>query len=106
MIIFSGCMTTSEEFVMDSSGGEIVSGRLKLNFPEGAVANDAEVTVQEVSFFPDHDGVVRGTIFELGPDGMGFDKPVKLTIGYDPKDIPDGTEESMLKLARVNDDFW
>lgn len=44
------------------------------------------------------------TAFDLGPDGLQFAKPVRLTIAYDPAKLPPGAAPKDLAIAKLRDD--
>jgi hypothetical protein len=89
-----------------SSGGTLTlaGGKVKLEFPAGAVAADTTIGATAIST-PPVDGV-PGTVYEFSPDGITFAKPVRLTVNYDPTQIPAGTLEKQLELAKVKMDGW
>ena len=66
--------------VIDSEGGMVISDdrALLLDVPSGALGQAERITVEERSAagFPR----VVSKIYELGPDGLTFDRPVTLTI--------------------------
>src|SRR5439155_882061 len=90
-------------------GGGTVSaagGNVTLTFPPGAVSHDIAVTVQPASTSPSDPGVVVGTAYHFGPDGIQFAQPVLLSIKYESSRVPAGVQESSLKLYKVVGDSW
>ncbi len=87
--------------VVDSSGGIMTAleGAVRLDFPSGAVLESTAITVEGASYYPTSSKIVPGTIYEFGPNGTQFERPVQLTIEYDPSEIPAGTEEGELGIA-------
>ncbi len=48
---------------------------------------------------PPDDNTIVGLNYEAGPDGATFDRPITITLAYNPADIPQGTDESTLVIA-------
>jgi hypothetical protein len=71
-----------------SSGGTLSfpGGLVTLTVPAGAVAADPPIGVTPVA---------------APPDGIQFAKPVRLTVKYDSAQVPQGTLETPLSLAKV-----
>ncbi len=92
---------------VESSGGLIVAfdGAVKLEFPPGALSRKTTIVVSEVSTYPDAGKVIPGTVYEFGPNGTQFQKPVKLSIRYDPSQLPAGTKESNLRIVLAERPF-
>jgi len=86
---------------VDSSGGVISAfdGAVKLDFPSGALSERTIVSVAKPSAYADPSKVIPETVYEFGPNGTQFLKPVQLSIRYDPSDIPPGTNESALGIV-------
>ncbi|MBW2686922.1 MAG: hypothetical protein JRE19_13555 [Deltaproteobacteria bacterium] len=82
---------------------EIHNGRVKLDFPPGAVSEDIHIRVSPLVNVG-VPGMVTPTAFDFGPDGSVFAEPVTLTLGYNQSEIPDGVEESeLIMLASSHD---
>ena len=45
-------------------------------------------------------------VYEFGPDGTQFAEPVQMTIVYDPGAVPEGIDESSLRLNKLEGDDW
>jgi hypothetical protein len=45
---------------------------------------------------------IPGTTWDLGPDGLEFEEPVTLALGYDEASLPDGVDESELGVFVIN----
>ena len=79
------------------NGGTIVSadGRLTLEFPPGALANDTNITVQRIepSALPaELADLTPEFAYELGPDGLQFPVPLRATVLIDGEaNQPDGS---------------
>jgi hypothetical protein len=44
--------------------------------------------------------------YEFNPSGITFDRPANITLGYTAKDIPNGVDESQLRVATFNVDTF
>jgi hypothetical protein len=88
---------------VDPAGGEVslAGGRVQLDFPPGAVSGPVLVTALPAAGLPPQPTPIPGTAFDFGPDGIVFDEPVLLTIGYDPADLPEGAQEESLELHEL-----
>ena len=94
-------------FVVGPGGGTIgaFGGALKLTVPSGAIPRDLGITVQTASAFPGSP-VVIGPVYDLGPSGTQFPRPVTLTLRYDPQNLPSGVREEELSAATVENGEW
>lgn len=81
-------------------------GQVTLDFPPGAVASEVEVTVERAQRPPADEGLLPGSAFDFGPDGLAFDQPVELTVAFDPSELPSGGLESGLAIHRAVGDGW
>ncbi|MGK7312360.1 MAG: CARDB domain-containing protein [Candidatus Longimicrobiales bacterium M2_2A_002] len=89
-----------EPLVVGPDGGTVTAEDVTLVFPPGAV--DAET---EISIIPAESELTQridGTTYDLGPDGMTFSEPVRLTIAYDPDAVPAGVDPATLRLAKLH----
>ncbi len=86
---------------VDSSGGVIsaFNGAVKLDFPSGALSGKTTISVREASAYADASRMIPGTVYEFGPNGTKFLKPVLLSIKYDLSSIPAGTNENALRIV-------
>ena len=78
--------------IIGPAGGSVQSqsGALKLDIPAGALTKEASITVQALSDVTLPAGSIPGTAFELGPDGLTFEKPVEISIAYAPGALGSG----------------
>lgn len=97
--------TATVAVVTGPQGGtvSVASGQVTLVFPAGAIDPPIMVTVDVGSLAPSMTRLVPGTVFDFGPSGTPFNVPVRLTIGYDPSNLP---VESLLRLFQVVGDRW
>ena len=93
------------DVVTGPQGGtvSVANGQVTLVFPAGSIDRPIMVTVDVGGLAPSITKLVLGTVFDFGPSGTQFNIPVRLTIGYDPSDIP---VESLLRLFQVVGDRW
>lgn len=80
-----------------SAGGTVISpdGKLELNFPAGALANNTVIKIQPViNYCPG--GI--GLAYHLMPDNITFNKPATLTYHYTANDI-NGSHPYFLFIA-------
>jgi hypothetical protein len=86
--------------VVGPEGGALASsdGRLRLDFPAGALSTDTVITAATRTVPPEA-GFVGGLVYELGPDGLVFAQPVRLTLGYDPAAV--SGPETALRIGKL-----
>ena len=74
----------TQALITAAAGGTVSFGGMKADIPAGALATDTTITVQtvDVSTLPAPSTVV-GAVYDLGPNGTTFSKPVKLTFDLD-----------------------
>jgi len=48
---------------------------------------------------PPEEAYIIGAVYELRPQGATFDPPLKLTLSYDPNELPGGVKESEVYIA-------
>ncbi|HCU35376.1 MAG TPA: hypothetical protein DGT21_07920 [Armatimonadetes bacterium] len=82
-----------------------VDGAATLQFPAGSLAAETDIAIYAQAVYPVGARLVPGTIYELAPDGTAFTEAT-LSIRYDRRSLPAGTDESTLALARVVDGAW
>lgn len=68
-----------------SEGGMVMSadGAATLDVPTGAVETDVIFSVEPYSGATDPQGIA-GTAYDVGPDGVAFNRPAVLTVTFDP----------------------
>lgn len=93
---------------VDPGGGTIEAqgGQVSLTFPPGAVSSDVEVTVEPAPAPPADQGLLPGSAFDFGPDGLQFEEPVELTIEFDRAELPEGALEAGLAIHLAVEDGW
>lgn len=90
--------------VIGSNGGTKTSddGKASVEIPPDALSEEKAITVAPASNPPNGN---IGTAYEFGPSGTKFAKPVTITLKYNETDLA-GTDESLLRLAVVDNDKW
>ncbi|HLL46283.1 MAG TPA: dockerin type I domain-containing protein, partial [Longimicrobiaceae bacterium] len=89
-----------------AAGGSVVSrsDSIRLDFPEGALAEAVNITVEPAAGATD--GKLPGSMLELGPSGLRFARPVRLTVRFDPASLPQGIVASELRIHRREGESW
>ncbi len=88
---------------------ELKDAGIKLEIAEGTLieGEDNKISIETrgknivESYF---DRGVSNTLYELGPDGASFSKPIKLSIGYDEDILPEGFAEDDLSIVYFDED--
>lgn len=84
-------------------------GAVELTIPAGALSKNVDITIKKV----DLDKVTKpsatlkfaGDVYEFGPEGTQFDKPVKMALKYDTSKLA-GADESLLKIYKLSNGSW
>ncbi|HEY7371861.1 MAG TPA: hypothetical protein VIF57_06750 [Polyangia bacterium] len=87
------------------SAGAVLStpdGEFTLEIPEGALVDDTIIAVQPTG---SPGAGALGTVYEIGPSGLQFAFPVKLTLGYDAAALT-GSDKSLLRVATFAGAAW
>ena len=74
-----------------------------VNIPSGALPQIIDIKVVPANSVPEGN---IGQAYEFTPDGISFDNNITISISYNEEDLPDGTEESSLRLAIVVNSQW
>jgi alpha-tubulin suppressor-like RCC1 family protein len=98
-------------FPVGPDGGTVTAGdgRLGLRIPRGALTTFVGITVRQAHLsVGEFDGLLAGTAWDLGPDGLSFLQPVELSVAYDPASLPDGLVDptTSLVIATFEDAIW
>ena len=86
-------------------------GRVCLSLMEGTVVKDEggkpleliQVAIDSSRLPPPEDAYIIGDVYYLKPEGAAFYPLLKLTISYDPEELPEGVRESDLYIAPYSD---
>ena len=67
--------------IIGSSGGTItdVDGIITVDIPAGALSGDTDITVQPITNFAPNG---NGNAYQLGPEGINFNKPITITFKH------------------------
>jgi hypothetical protein len=93
----------THQAAVGAEGGVVANGPASVDIPAGALGEPATIEVREAGEVP-AGGV--GPAWSFLPDGLSFDAPVTLRIGYDDQALPAGAEPASLVLARLTDGAW
>jgi len=112
---------TKNEFMVDSQGGlrtnvaiSSADGRLSLLLNEGTMVRDKDgkpLQVIDVSIDlnpppPPRDAYIIGAVYYFRPEGANFNPQIKLTLSYDPEELPEGVWERDVYIACYQDTGW
>jgi uncharacterized protein YjdB len=64
------------------------------------------VAAQQAPSYPDHPLLVNGSVYDLGPDGFVFSRPVLLSLSYSATAIPETLLEAELRLRELINGQW
>jgi fibronectin type 3 domain-containing protein len=87
-----------------TAGGSVTSDdkNITVQVPEGALSSKTAITITPT---PSNSNVPPGSIgavFDLSPDGTTFNKPITISIKYDPNLLPESITEDSLTLAYIS----
>lgn len=80
-------------------------GTVSLN-REGEPLQAIEVTIDSNPPPPPEDANKVGPVYDLAPQGATFNPPIKLTLTYEPKELPEGLMEEDVYIACYEDGKW
>jgi hypothetical protein len=110
--------------VMPDEEAAVSGGQAEITLPQGAVAEPASVTLTQFAGPYGDYGFGQATVsaqvdlsegqgvyavsqvFDVGPAGTQFEKPVKVLIHYDESALPESTSESDVVLMYFNGAEW
>ena len=97
----------ASKWITAAEGGEVhLIGRAVLRIPPRALRRDTEITIRAVEIAGSRAarlGLLPGTMIELGPDGLSFDRPAELSLVFDPAALPPGMSPDSLIVLRHDD---
>ncbi|HEC77488.1 MAG TPA: hypothetical protein ENI33_09605 [Thermoplasmatales archaeon] len=98
----------TEEKTIGIEGGNIffLEYHVYTDFPENAVNNEINITITEVSSYPEKEGIKFMDVYHFEPDGINFAKPVKIGINYDSEEIPENISDEDIKLFMYQSGKW
>jgi hypothetical protein len=111
LMAFGSCdsgVTGPGKVTVGVKGGTIslAERTLTLSIPADALSSEVEFTATESSSFPASDLIVPGTIYDIGPSQTSFRRLARLTLSYDPENLPEGVREVELRLFQVVGNHW
>jgi len=103
--------------IVSSEGAAIEYGPVRLDIPAGALGIDTTISISHLSeAFHDEPGADGGSetlavlpvssVYDFGPAGVRFDKPVTITLPYNPGMGPDGIDPEKIGIAYFNGKNW
>lgn len=100
-----------QDGVVGPEGGILtaIDGAVRIEVPAGTLAEPTELTVSRNQAPPDApDGywIVGGQSYELGPEGITFEKPVTVSIIFDIGEFPVWMRLSTLSMHRWDGNNW
>lgn len=85
-------------------GGTVKSsdGSVELTIPPGALDKTVQITIeQKTSGFPNG---ALGNVYDIGPNGLQFSQPARLTLKYDEAALPSDITEGFVGVGVVIDE--
>jgi len=98
----SGIQATSA----DGQIGLSIDPNTVINGPAGESVPIIQASVDPNPPSPPEDTQIIGLVYELAPPEALLTPQVKLTIGYNPEEIPEGTAEDDIYIASYEDGQW
>ncbi len=87
---------------LSSTDGEVSlslkEGTKVLN-KEGKLIEFIQLAIDPSLPLPPEDVYIVGAVYDLKPEGVTFNPPLMLTLGYDPEELPEGVRESEVYIA-------
>jgi len=98
----------SEEKTVDFAGDNLffLEYHVYVDVPENAVDKETGITVTELSSYPTQERIKFLNVYSFEPDGITFDKPVKIGINYKDEQIPENVNNDDIKLFMYQDGKW
>ena len=96
-------IAVGDAVLVEPAGGEVslADDAVSVVLPAGAVNEAVFLTAGPATGLPTEEPPIPGTAFDFGPDGIVFEEPVTLTIGYDQANVPQGVPEEELGLHKL-----
>jgi hypothetical protein len=104
VLLVAGCGGGGGPSTIGPSGGIVNSNddRASVNIPAGALPQDTVIRVVGTANPP---GGNIGTAYDFRPGGVTFAEPVTISITYDEATLPEGVQESGLRLGTVTNSW-
>jgi hypothetical protein len=108
---------TISKVAMPNQAVVIESGAVKLTVPAGGVTKNTEVVIKKFTQAPPvipstarnasaPKARALGYVYDVGPNGLKFEKPVQLTMSYDESALAPGEDERNIVLAYYDGTDW
>jgi hypothetical protein len=108
---------TMVEIIVSAADGAIYGADgVTIEVPAGAVSEDAVLTLKtytqsppiasQVRESPLDEGISISPVYDLGPNGVQFDKPVTVTIPYDKSRLNDDVNPGRISMIYFNGTDW
>ncbi len=97
------------------AGAQISVGALEVEVPRDAVYGEQEMEIKKIigtlprgkaSNARTFEAVKIGTPYDIGPDGIRFDRPITFSMAYDPAQVPQEVPASNLILSCFDGMKW
>jgi PKD repeat protein len=97
------------------SGAELSEGMVRISVPAGAVVDEKHIEIKKLlgtvprgsSSNPNTlEAIPIGDAYDIGPDGISFEKPITFSLAYDPVLLPKEIGESNLVLVYFDGQKW
>jgi hypothetical protein len=100
----AGLPPAAQETVSAETGGDVKTTGAAVSIPAGALESDVMITIDPMTAkgLPDED-TVASPVFDLGPDGTEFSRPVELELEFDTSKVKEGQKAVM---AFLEGDSW
>lgn len=99
---------SKETFSIGVNGGHHTAwdDAVEIDVQAGSVSEQINITVESIVNPTDDTTLHMFSCLEFGPDGFIFEKPIDLIIKYNPDQIPEGIEESDVKIYLLSNGIW
>ncbi len=89
-------------------------GKISLSLNEGTLLMDKDenplqtihVAIDPSPPPPPGDAYIIGEVYDFGPEAANFNPSIKLTLSYNPGELPEGARESDVYIAYYQDTGW
>jgi hypothetical protein len=97
-----------ETISVGTAGGQFSfsKGNVEVNLSSGSVSTQTSITVKPVQNPVQDPSLNLLSCYEFGPDGQVFNRPVDIIIHYNQNTLPQGLQESDLKIYELNGNTW
>ena len=79
---------------------------MTVTVPAGAVATGTAITITPTANPGSDPTLAPGTAYDFGPAGTAFAVPVTLAITYNPATLAAGTNQALLRVAKLVGSTW